>query len=205
MAKKQIKKAGIPKKEFNLDAFMADEGLDSKPNDKELSWIPLSKAWHDALKIPGFPRGFLSLIRGFSNTGKSTAFYEAIRGAQDIGDFPIVIETEGNWNWEHAKMVGVKCTESVDAETGEIIMIPDGFMLIRNHDLYKRYKNYNHADSKMMSSPTRLEPVIEDVALFMHHMLSAQSNGDFPRNICFLWDSIGTLNTYQSADANSSK
>lgn len=198
------KKGPQKKKEFDLDTFLEEEGFETKPNDKELSWIPLSKAWHDALKIPGFPRGFLSLIRGFSNTGKSTAFYEAIRGAQSIGDFPVVIETEGNWNWEHAKMIGVKCTEEVDEETGEIIYKPDGFMLVRNHDLYKKYKNYNHADSKMMSKPTRLEPVIEDVALFINHMLTAQSEGKFPRNLCFLWDSIGTLNGYQSATANGS-
>lgn len=198
------KKGPQKKKEFNLDNFLEEEGLESKPNDKELSWIPLSKAWHDALKIPGFPRGFLSLIRGFSNTGKSTAFYEAIKGAQQIGDFPIVIETEGNWNWEHAKMVGVQCTEEIDENTGEIRMKPEGFMLIRNHDLYKKYGNYDHAESKMKSKPTRLEPVIEDVALFIQHMLKAQSDGKFPRNICFLWDSIGTLNSYQSAVANGS-
>jgi len=203
MSSKKPTKKVIKKEDFDLDAFLESQGLDSIPNDKELSWIPLSKAWHDALKLPGFPRGYLSLIRGFSNTGKSTAFYEAIRGAQSIGDFPIVIETEGNWSWEHAKKIGVRCTEEVD-EFGEILYKPDGFMLIRNHDLYRKFKNYNHADSKMGTKPTRLEPVIEDVAMFIHEMLTQQAEGKFPRNICFLWDSIGTLNSYQSAVANGS-
>ena len=204
MAKKQIRKSGIPKKEFNLDAFLSEEGIEMEPNDKEMSWIPLSDAWEEALTIPGFPRGFVSLIRGFSNTGKSTAFYECIKGGIAIGDFPVVIETEGNWNWEHAKAIGVPCTESVDTETGEIIYKPTGFMLIRNQDLYKKYNKYNHSDSKMMSNPTRLEPVIEDVALFMNDMLKAQSEGRLPKSLLFLWDSIGTLNSYQSAVASGS-
>ena len=90
------KKVGIEKTDFDLDSFLESENFNSAPTDKDLTWIPLSKGWHDALKLPGFPRGFVSLVRGYSNTGKSTAFYEAIVGAQKIGDFPIVIETEGN-------------------------------------------------------------------------------------------------------------
>lgn len=202
MAKKPAKT--IEKKSFDLDAFLESENLNSEPKDKELSWIPLSKAWFDALKLPGFPRGFVSLVRGYSNTGKSTAFYEAIAGAQKIGDFAIVIETEGNWNAEHAKMVGVKFKEVVDKETGEIMEKPDNFMLVRSKDLYNMYKNYNHQESKMMTKPTRGEPVIEDVSLFISEMIQKQEDGIIPRDMCFLWDSIGTLNCYKSACSNSS-
>lgn len=202
MAKKPAKT--IEKKSFDLDAFLESENLNSEPKDKELSWIPLSKAWFDALKLPGFPRGFVSLVRGYSNTGKSTAFYEAIAGAQKIGDFAIVIETEGNWNAEHAKMVGVKFKEVVDKETGEIMEKPDNFMLVRSKDLYNMYKNYNHQESKMMTKPTRGEPVIEDVSLFISEMIQKQEDGIIPMNLVFLWDSIGTLNCYKSACSNSS-
>lgn len=201
MAKKPTKKP-IEKKEFNEDAFLENEGLNSEPSDKELSWIPLSKAWHDAIKLPGFPRGFVSLVRGFSNTGKSTAFYEAIVGAQKIGDYPVVIETEGNWNADHAKKIGVKFKEEVDKETGEIKLKPDGFLLVRNQDLFNRYKNYCHKESKMKTAPTRNQPVIEDVALFIEEMIGKQNEGVLPKNLCFIWDSIGTLNGYQSATAN---
>lgn len=206
MAKKapQKKPQGLVKEEFDLDAFLESEGLDSEPKDKELTWIPLAKAWHDALKLPGFPRGYVSLVRGYSNTGKSTAFYEAIAGAQQIGDFPVVIETEGNWSWEHAKNVGVKFKEVVDETTGEISLKPDGFMLVRSMDLFNRYKNYDHKDSKMASKPTRSEPVIEDVALFMSEMLKKQEDGLIPKNLVFLWDSIGTLNCFKSAVSNAS-
>jgi hypothetical protein len=201
MAKKPTKNP-IEKKDFDPDMFLENEGLNNEPTDKPLTWIPLSKAWFDALGLPGFPRGFVSLVRGFSNTGKSTAFYEAIAGAQKIGDFPIVIETEGNWNAEHARQIGLKFKEEVDEETGEIKLKPDGFMLVRNQDLFKRYKNYCHKESKMKTTQTRNQPVIEDVALFIEEMLDKQTKGELPKNLCFLWDSIGTLNGYQSATAN---
>ena len=201
---KKLPKKSIQKKTFDLDAFLESENLNTEPKDKELSWVPLSKAWFDALKLPGFPRGFVSLVRGYSNTGKSTAFYEAIAGAQKIGDFAVVIETEGNWNAEHAKKIGVKFKEVINEETGEITEKPDNFMLIRSKDLYNMYKNYNHQESKMMSKPTRGEPVIEDVSLFISEMIQKQEDGIIPMNLVFLWDSIGTLNCYKSACSNTS-
>ena len=201
--KKPVKKS-VPKQNFDLDSFLESEDIATAPKDKELSWIPLSPAWHDALKLPGFPRGYVSLVRGYSNTGKSTAFYEAIAGAQKIGDLPVVIETEGNWSWEHAKQVGVKFIETVDENTGEVTTKPDGFILLRNHDLYARYKNYDHQNSKMTTKPTRAEPVIEDVSLLISEMLQKQDEGLLPKNLCFLWDSIGTLNCYKSALSNTS-
>lgn len=202
MAKKPEKK--IEKKAFNLDAFLKSENIVTETRDKELSWIPLSKAWHDALKLPGFPRGYVSMVRGYSNTGKSTAFYEAIVGAQKVGDLAVVIETEGNFNVSHAKLVGVKFIEEVNPETGEITEKPDGFILVRNHDLYNKYKNYDHQNSKYTSSATRNEPVIEDVSLFISEMIKKQESGLLDMNLCFLWDSIGTLNCYKSAISHTS-
>jgi len=204
MAKAPKKSNIINKSDFDLDSFLESENLITETQDKELSWVPLSKAWHDAIKLPGFPRGFVSLVRGYSNTGKSTAFYEAIVGAQKIGDLPIVIETEGNWNVDHAKKIGVKFKEVVDVLTGEVTEKPDGFILMRSKDIYEKYKCYNHQDSKMMSKATRGEPVIEDVALFISEMIQKQEDGLITKNIVFLWDSIGTLNCYKSACSNSS-
>lgn len=189
---------------FNLDTYLDGQELDVNPEDKEITWIPLSKPWHDAIKLPGFPRGYVSLVRGFSNTGKSTAFYEAIAGAQKIGDFPIVIETEGNWSDEHARSVGVRYKEVVNEETGEVTYKGDGFMLIKQHSLYQMYKNYCHDECKMKSKPTRYEPVIEDVALFVNQKIKEQEQGLLPMNLCFLWDSIGTLNGYRTATKDAS-
>jgi len=195
----------ITKKTLDLNAYRKNERLAVSQEDKEDSRIKLSPAWHDATKLPGFPRGFVSLVRGFSNNGKSTAFYEAIAGAQRCGDLAVVIETEGNWNWKHAKQVGVKFEEIIDEETGEIVDgVPENVLLYRNHNLYEKYKLWDHQNSKKLSKSPRNEPVIEDVSLLINELLAEQASGELPYNLCFLWDSIGTLNCYKSALSNTS-
>lgn len=196
MAKKPSK-TPIKKTTFDFDSYVKGKGLDKVLDTKELSWIPLSKAWHDALKIPGFPRGYVSLVRGFSNTGKSTAFYEAIAGAQKIGDLPVVIETEGNWNDDHARDLGVQYEELVDEETGEIKYKPK-FMIVTGDELVRMYGNYDYKDSKEKKGPLRDVPVIEDVIRFINETLNDQFAGNLPANLCFCWDSIGTLDCFKS-------
>jgi hypothetical protein len=196
MAKKPSKT--IEKKEFNLDAFKEKEGLDFNIAEKELSWIPLSEAFHEALKIPGIPIGYFSSFRGYSNTGKSTAIYEGVAGCQKIGVLPVIYETEGNWNWEHARNIGVQFEEIVDEETGEINYKGD-FIFMQGHDLLKMYANYDHQHTKMTTKPLRYEPVVEDVAHHMHTILDAQQEGRLPRNIAFFWDSVGSLNCFKGA------
>jgi len=205
MAKKPTKKS-VAKVDYNFDDFKKSQGITKTIGDKPLSWIPLSKAWHDAIKLPGFARGYVNSVRGYSNTGKSTAFYEAIAGAQRIGDIPVIFESEGNWQWEHAKNCGVQfeeiITEYVDEETGEIKNKSDykgRFIFMGNDDLLTKYENYDHQHSKWGTKPLRYEPVIEDVALAMTELLDAQAEGLLNENLCFLWDSIGTLNGFKSA------
>jgi len=196
MTKKPSKKP-VTKQDFDLNSYIKGKGLDKVLDTKELSWIPLSKAWHDALKIPGFPRGYVSLVRGFSNTGKSTAFYEAIAGAQRIGDLPVVIETEGNWSDEHARDLGVQYEELVDEETGEIKYLPK-FIIVTAHELVQMYGNYDYKDSKEKKDPLRDVPVIEDVIRFINETLNDQFEGNLKANLCFVWDSIGTLDCFKS-------
>jgi hypothetical protein len=176
MAKKAPKKP-IEKKNFNLSSFKKTNGMDITVKEKDLTWIPMSDSFHEALKIPGLARGYFTSFRGYSNTGKSTAIYEAVAGAQKIGDLPVIMETEGNWSWEHARNIGVQFEEIADPETGEI--------------------------SKEGTKPLRSEPVIEDVARFMTDLLDAQAEGDLPRNLCFLWDSVGSINGFKSVMSKS--
>jgi hypothetical protein len=42
---------------------------------KEQKWIPFSKAMQDALSIPGIAMGHINIVRGGSNTGKTTTVY----------------------------------------------------------------------------------------------------------------------------------
>ena len=185
MSKKAPKKV-TEKKSFDLKNFKKSKGIDITVKEKDVTWIPLSDSFHEALKIPGLARGYFTSFRGYSNTGKSTAIYEAVAGAQKIGDLPVIIETEGNWSWEHAKNIGVKFDEIVDEETGEIIDYEGDFIFLNGDDLMNRYQNVNYADGKEGSKPLRFEPIIEDVARLMTELLDAQEQGDLDRNLLFL-------------------
>lgn len=192
----------IEKNKFNIDDFYKSEGLGDEVAEKELKWIPLSEAFHEAVKVPGIPMGFFVSFRGFSNTGKSTAMYEAIVGAQKLGILTVFFETEGNWNWEHAKTVGVKVIEYPDEETGEIKYKPDNFILLQGTDLLKKYEKYDHQHSKWMTKPLRDEPVVEDIAMYMNSFIEKQKNGEIQQDILFLWDSVGSVNCYKGAVSN---
>jgi hypothetical protein len=58
---------------FNLDSFKNKKGLTSKAKFKEQTWIPLSDAYQEVTSVPGIPQGHIVLLRGHSDTGKTTA------------------------------------------------------------------------------------------------------------------------------------
>ena len=62
---------------FNLDSFKDKKGLSSKSKFKEQQWIPLSPAYQEVTSTPGIPMGHIVLLRGHSDTGKTTALLEA--------------------------------------------------------------------------------------------------------------------------------
>lgn len=205
MAKKTPEKAKVTEKKiFDVNQFKVDNGFIEPVIKKEISWIPMSEAFYEALKIPGIPRGFFSSFRGYSNTGKSTAIYEAVVGAQKIGDFPIIFETEGNWNWEHAKNIGMEFEEVYDEDTGEIIDYTGNFLFFDGDKLLKWFGNYDYSASKEGSKKLRDEPVIEDIPRAMNYFLKKQEDGEFPFNILFTWDSVGSLDCFKSVMSNSS-
>lgn len=209
---KRVKKSeesddkGTPnvKKGFDNSEFKKKLGLGSQVvKEKELTWIPFKKAFHDAVGLPGVPRGYTSQFRGFSDVGKSTGIYEALAGTQKLGDYSIIIDTEGSFNWEHAKLVGFQYEEVVDEDTGEVVDYdgPD-FMYFGGKDLLALYQNFDYKESKMKTEPQRFIPVVEDVARLINEILDKQDKGEFPHNITFLWDSIGSIGCYQGAVSN---
>lgn len=206
MAKKAPKKTSkktLKKKNFDLSKFKKSNGLNTPVKEKDLTWIPLSDAFHEALKFPGIPRGYFTSFRGFSNTGKSTAMYEAVVGCQKIGDLAIIMETENNWSWEHARDVGVEFTEVVDEETGEVVDYEGDFIFMNGDDLMNRYKCVDYSNGKEGTKQLRGEPVIEDIARFITQLLDAQDSGELDRDLCFLWDSVGSLNGFKSVMSKS--
>jgi hypothetical protein len=197
--KKPLTKVGFSNKDFKKSIGLGEQVV----KEKELTWLPFKKAFHDAVGLPGVPRGYTSQFRGFSDVGKSTGIYESLAGAQKIGDYCIIIDTEGSFNWEHARLVGFNFNETVDEETGEILDYDgDDFMYFGGSDLLALYQNFDYKDAKMKTTPQRYIPVVEDVAKLINELLDKQEKGELPYNLVFLWDSIGSIGCYQGAVSN---
>lgn len=69
-----VKPKVVDKKSIDLSKlkdFKNKNGFNEDVKDKELEWIPISKAFTEATGLAGIPKGYITLSRGFSNTGKS--------------------------------------------------------------------------------------------------------------------------------------
>ena len=159
------------KSKFNLSKFKEKKGLAGNVKFKEQQWIPLSDAYQNVLSVPGIPMGHIVLLRGHSDTGKTTALLEAAVSAQKRGILPVIIVTEMKWNWEHAMQMGLQVDQEVDEETGEVIGYSGNFIYVDRETLN----------------------TIEDVAAFIMDIIDEQSNGNLPYDLLFLWDSIGSI------------
>jgi hypothetical protein len=168
------------KKSFNIDAFKKSKFLDQSVKFKPQRWIKLSEAFQDVISLPGIPMGHISLLRGHSDTGKTTAMLEAAVAAQKMGVLPVFIITEMKWNWEHAQQMGFEMEPVVDTETGEIIDYKGFFLYIDRGALN----------------------TIEDVAAFIADLLSEQASGKLPFDLCFFWDSVGSIPCRLSVESN---
>lgn len=209
MAQPVKKGAGIKQKTpaekmAALKAFKEQNNL-SGIKEKELSWYVLPEAFQNATKLPGIAKGYVSAIRGHSNTNKSTIKLELIKAVQRSGDLPVVFELENNFAWDHAKSIGVEVNEYVDEETGEVGYGPgDNMLYYDTAKLYELYGKFDHEHGKWLSKPARETYVIEDVAMCIKDLLRKQREGELPFNMVFLIDSIGVGDSYRSAVNNSS-
>jgi hypothetical protein len=156
---------------FSLDKFKANKGLASNVKFKEQRWVPFSPALQEALSIPGIPLGHVSMVRGKSNTGKSTTTIEVAVNAQKMGVLPVLIITEMKHDWNHWKTMGFEIEDVVDEETGEITD-HTGFFIYR--------------DRSTLNS-------IEDIAVFIIDLLTEQKKGNLPYDLLFIWDSVGSI------------
>ena len=182
MARKKVSLGGDISKSvkgtFSLDKFKAAKGLGSSNNTfKEQEWIPLSPAWQEMVSLPGVPAGHITLLRGHSDTGKTTALLEVAVNAQKMGILPVFIVTEMKWSWEHAIMMGLEVDLEKDAD-GNTIGV-DG--------------NFIFADRGQL-------PTVEAVAGFMADLMNEQKKGNLPMDMVFLWDSIGSVPCQMSVE-----
>lgn len=167
------------KSSFNLDLFKKNKNLIKNASFKKQEWIPLSKAFQDALSLPGLPHGHIIMLRGHSDTGKSTAMLEAAISVQKMGKLPVLIITEMKFSWEHARIMGFDFQEEIDTDTGEINYVG----------------NFIYVDGDSLQS-------IENVASFIADLLDEQSKGHLPYDLVFLWDSVGSIPCEQSIKSN---
>lgn len=202
MAKKPSK-TPIEKKVFDNVDFKKSLGLDNQNvKDKELSWIPFKKGFFDAVGVPGVPRGYTSQFRGFSDVGKSTAIYETLAGAQKLGDYIVIFDTEKSFDWDHARLVGFEFDSICDKDGVVVNYGGSDFVYFDGSDLLTMYANYDYKEAKEKTTPLRFVPVVEDIARAMNMILDKQAKGEIPHNITFVWDSIGSIGCFQGAVSN---
>jgi hypothetical protein len=159
------------KANFSLEKFKEKKLLSTNVKFKPQRWIALSDAFQETTSIPGIPQGHIILLRGHSDTGKTTALLEAAISAQKAGVLPVFIITEMKWNWDHAMQMGLEVDSIVDESTGEVVD-------------YKGF--FIYVDRETLQS-------IEDVSAFILDLLDEQKKGNLPYDLLFLWDSIGSV------------
>jgi len=164
---------------FDLKSFKKSKYLDKSVKFKDEKFIPFSKAFQNIVSLPGAPMGHITLLRGQSDTGKTTLLLETAISAQKMGILPIFIITEMKWSWEHAKQMGFEINEIKD-ETGKIIDYEGFFLYVDRSSLL----------------------TIEDVSAFIADLLNEQMLGKLPYDLLFMWDSIGSIPCRMSVDNN---
>lgn len=213
------KGAGIAKKK-GLSAIKEKIGLSTTASnlsvsnaDKPMEWLLMPEGFVQATKLPGFACGYVHMIGGFSDTGKSTIINHVIVSAQRQGYIPVIYDTENNLDWTYLQNMGFKCepvygdveVEVVDPETGEvtiqtenrIISYEGDFLYFNNTILAEKYGNMDYSTGKETKTKRKVA-VIEDIAASMTELLNLQDAGELPYGLVFVWDSIGSISSYKS-------
>jgi len=176
-----------PKKEFSLDDFKKNTGLDKGVKFKPRKWLPIKNilgntAFMDATGLSnGLPANEVINIIGHTNTGKSCLINEIAYSAQKNNVLPVFIITELKFSWEHLKIMGIEYTENIDEKTGEISYDGDFLFIDRS--------KFN---------------TIEEMGDRINEILDYQKEGRLPRDLCFLVDSIGTIQSQMSYEKSTS-
>ena len=217
--KKEFKRPSIAsiKEKLNLNMKSNDDLVKSSA-DKPTDFIPLPQAFADAVKLPGIPKGYLSIVTGWSNTGKSTIKNCLIASCINNGILPVIYETENNFDFKYAIDCGMKATpvygdvevEHIDEETGEITVTTENriinyegdFIYFDNKILAEQYGNRDYSTGKEVKIKRKVA-VLEDIAYSINEILDMQDNGDIQQPICFIWDSIGSIGSFKSYTSKS--
>lgn len=205
------------KSKLKLDVTSTSD-LTNSVADKPLEFIPMPPAFQNALKLPGFPMGYVSIITGWSNTGKSTLKNCLIASCINNGILPVIYETENNFDFTYAIDCGMKAypvygdveVEKVDEETGEVTVVKENriidyegdFLYFDSRLLAERYGDNDYSSNKKVKTKRKVA-VIEDIAASISELLDMQDAGDIQQPMCFIWDSVGSIPSFASLTKNS--
>lgn len=187
--------------------------LEYSTADKDMEFIPMPEAFENALRLPGFPMGYMSIITGWSNTGKSTLKNCLIASCINNGILPVIYDTENNFNYQYAIDCGMKATpiyedvdvEYIDEETGEVTVKKEkkiidycgDYVLFDSNLLAAKYGYNDYSTGKQVKTKRKIA-VIEDIAYSINEFLDLQDEGKIQQPICFIWDSVGSIPSYRS-------
>lgn len=217
--KKEFKKPSISELKEKLELSMKNKtDYANSVADKKMEFIPLPEAFSNAVKLPGIPMGYLSIVTGWSNTGKSTIKNCLIASCINNGIIPIIYETENNFDFQYAIDCGMKATpvygdvevENVNYETGEVTYTTENriidytgdFFYFNSTKLANAYGDNDYSTGKKLKTK-RKQAVLEDIAYSINDFLDKQESGEIPYPMCFIWDSIGSIQSYKSLESKS--
>jgi len=154
----------IKKTDFSAIKNKFSDNASFKPD----RFFDLGDAFLDACGIPGPAMGHLNMLLGHTDTGKTTALIKTAIDAQKKGILPVFLITEQKWDFFHALLMGLQCEKVENKEDGGWSW--DGFFLFNNHFDY-----------------------IEQITDYINKLLTAQEKGELDYDLCFLWDSVGSV------------
>jgi recA bacterial DNA recombination protein len=173
--------------------------------EKPMDFIYLPKAFEEATQLPGIPLGYLSIVGGWSNTGKSTLVNCVVAACQKQGILPVIFDTENNFDFSYAKDCGMEFEEIygeiVDEDTGEVkegIVDYRGLFLYYNSVILAEKCGMNDYSTGKQTKTKRKQAVLEDISYIINDLLDKQDEGKLQMPICFIWDSIGSIGSFKS-------
>jgi hypothetical protein len=147
---------------------------------KPQRFFDLGDAFLDATGLPGPAMGHINMFLGHSDTGKTTALIKTAIDCLRKDILPVFIVTEQKWDFSHAKLMGLEYEEEIDSTTGNISYYGN---FIFNNDF----------------------KWIEQVTDFINELLDIQIKGEINKDICFFWDSVGSIPCKMTYDGKGGK
>ena len=215
LKKKDVKGFSLKGLKSNMGiAVETPKDIEKSNADKEIEWITLPEAYQEAVKLPGIPMGYMSGVRGWSDTGKSTIKNCLIAEAMRMGILPVIFETEGNFDFNYARDCGMNVkpvygdVEEEDEETGEVKLVnkiidwEGDYVLFTNNTICEFCGDMDYSQGKKVSKKRKVA-CIEDIQYIMNTFLDKQDDGEIPMPILFVWDSVGSIPCYKAITSKS--